>query len=167
MKIAVLGYSGAGKSTLAQRLAGRYGCTVLHLDRVNFTSGWQERDQDEAQRIVRQMLAQPDWVIDGNYPGLCAEQRLAEADRIVLLLLPRQVCFFRAFRRYLRGCGCTRPDMGEGCMEKFDLAFAKWLLWEGRTSTRRQYLLGIARRYPQKTVVLRSARQVRRYLEQG
>ena len=167
MKISIMGYSGAGKTTLANQLAAQYGCGVLHLDRVNFTHGWRERDRAEAQQMLEETLAQPDWVIDGNYANLCIDRRLAQSDRIILLLFPRRICFFRAVKRYLRYRGRTRPDMGEGCMEKFDLAFAKWLLWEGRTSTRRQYLLGIARRYPQKTVVLRSARQVRRYLEQG
>lgn len=45
MKIAVTGYSGAGKSTLARTLGERLGCPVLHLDTVQFTPGWVERDR--------------------------------------------------------------------------------------------------------------------------
>lgn len=163
MKIAILGFSGAGKSTLARQLAARYGVGVLHLDRVNFTPGWRERSRDEARRLVEQMLAQPDWIIEGNYLGLYAAQRLAEADRILLLLLPRRVCFVRAFRRYLRNRGRTRPDMGEGCPEKFDWFFIRWLLWNGRTPGKRDELLAIARQYPDKAVVLRTAGELRRY----
>ena len=113
MKISIMGYSGAGKTTLANQLAAQYGCGVLHLDRVNFTHGWRERDRAEAQQMLEETLAQPDWVIDGNYANLCIDRRLAQSDRIILLLFPRRICFFRAVKRYLRYRGRTRPDMGK------------------------------------------------------
>ena len=93
MKISIMGYSGAGKTTLANQLAAQYGCGVLHLDRVNFTRGWRERDRAEAQQMLEETLAQPDWVIDGNYANLCIDRRLAQSDRIILLLFPRRICF--------------------------------------------------------------------------
>lgn len=67
MRIAVLGYSGAGKSTLARALGERYTIPVLHLDTVQFTPGWLERDREEAQRMVHAFLENPEWVIDGTY----------------------------------------------------------------------------------------------------
>lgn len=51
MKIAILGYSGSGKSTLARKLGEKYHCEVLHLDSIQFTDNWQERDR-EADRII-------------------------------------------------------------------------------------------------------------------
>ena len=56
MKIAVIGYSGAGKSTLARELGRRYGCPVLHLDQVQFTAGWAERDRGEALAMVEKFM---------------------------------------------------------------------------------------------------------------
>ncbi|MHC3835481.1 GTPase, partial [Streptococcus thermophilus] len=47
MKIAIIGYSGSGKSTLANFLGQHYNCEVLHLDKIHFTSNWQERTVDE------------------------------------------------------------------------------------------------------------------------
>ena len=47
LKIAIIGYSGSGKSTLANFLGQHYNCEVLHLDKIHFTSNWQERTVDE------------------------------------------------------------------------------------------------------------------------
>lgn len=167
MKISIMGYSGAGKTTLANQLAAQYGCGVLHLDRVNFTHGWRERDRAEAQQMLEETLAQADWVIDGNYANLCIDRRLAQSDRIILLMFPRRVCFFRAVKRYLRYRGRTRPDIGEGCEEKFDPEFAKWILWEGRSRQYRERLLDCAQKYPEKAVVICSPRRLHRFLKQN
>ena len=89
MRIAVIGYSGAGKSTLARALGTRYSVPVLHMDRVHWAPGWQERDRGEAHRLVHEFMENPDWVIDGNYTKFEYERRLAEADKIIILALSR------------------------------------------------------------------------------
>ena len=94
-----MGYSGSGKSTLAARLGAELGRPVLHLDRVNFLPGWRERDREEARAMTAAFLEKEDWVVDGNYPGLCQQERLEQADRIVLLLFGRFRCLWRAWRR--------------------------------------------------------------------
>lgn len=165
MKIAVIGYSGAGKSTLARALGEEYGIPVLHFDRVHWAPGWQERDREEAHRLVHEFMEQPEWVIDGNYTKFEYQRRLMEADEIVLLLFPRLACFIRAWRRYFRYRGRTRTDMGEGCQEKMDLEFMWWILWKGRTRKKREEFQRVSDQYPEKTVVLRSQREIDRYLE--
>ena len=165
MKIAVLGYSGAGKSTLARALGEWYDIPVLHLDRIHWAPGWQERDREEVRRMVHDFMENPAWVIDGNYTKFEYERRLAEADRILLLELPRLTCFCRAWRRFFRYCGQTRADMGEGCPERMDREFMWWILWKGRTRQKRRAFQEAAERYPAKTVVLRSQRDIDRYLE--
>lgn len=164
MKVAVIGYSGAGKSTLAQALGTRLDCPVLHLDTVQFTPGWQERDRAEARAMVAAFMAQPGWIIDGNYHAFCHEQRMDEADVIIFLNFPRLICFYRALKRYHQYKGRTRASMAAGCPEKFDGEFIRWLLWEGRTKSRRESYREILRCYPHKTIVCRSRRAVRRYL---
>ena len=47
MKIAILGYSGSGKSKTAKKLSTHYNIQVLHLDTVQFLSGWVERDTQD------------------------------------------------------------------------------------------------------------------------
>jgi len=79
----IIGLSGAGKSTLARALGERYGLPVLHFDTTQFTPNWQERDRDEAHRMVHAFMENPEWVIDGNYTKFEFERRLEEADKIV------------------------------------------------------------------------------------
>lgn len=165
MKIAVLGYSGAGKSTLARALGEKYGIPVLHFDTVQFTPNWEVRDRDKARRMVHEFMENPQWVMDGTYSNFEYERRLSEADVIILLLFPRLVCFLRAWKRYFRFHGKSRPDMADGCCEKMDGEFIWWLLWKGRTRRRREKFQKVVAQYPEKTVVLKNQRDIDRYLE--
>lgn len=165
MKIAVIGYSGSGKSTLARALGERYGIPVLHFDRVHWASGWQERDREEAHRLIHEFMEQPEWVIDGNYTKFEYERRMSEADEIVFLDLSRISCFFRAWKRFFQNRGRTRIDMGEGCLEKMDLEFIKWLLWKGRKTQKEKWLAAGLEKYLNKVTVLRSQKEIDQYLE--
>lgn len=167
MKIAVIGYSGAGKSTLSQALGKCLALPVLHLDTVAFLPGWQERDPEEGQKLVQAFMSQPGWVIDGNYKKLLQERRMQEADWIVFLNFPRRVCFRQAFSRYLQNRGRTRESMAEGCPEKFDLEFAFWILFGGRTRRVRQGYREICERYRGKTRVCCSRGEVYALLQNG
>lgn len=165
MKIAIVGYSGSGKSTLARALAEKYQVDVLHFDTVHFLPGWEVRGDEEKRQITERFLDTHDsWVIDGNYSKLSYERRMAEADRIILLLFNRFACFFRAYRRYIRYKNITRPDMAAGCNEKFDLAFAKWILWEGRGKSARDRYRGLITKYGDKAVVIKNQKQLDAYL---
>lgn len=161
----VIGYSGAGKSTLACELARRCGCALLHLDRVQFLPGWAERPAAEGRAVVARFLDEHDaWVIDGEYGGFHLERRLAEADLVLLLCFNRLRCFGRALGRYRRFRGSPRPDMADGCNEKFDAEFAWWILHKGRNGKRRRRYRALAARYPGKLVALKNPRQVAAFL---
>ena len=167
MKLAVMGYSGAGKSTLARELGRRYGCPVLHLDQVNFLPGWAERDRDEARALVEDFLDRHDsWVIDGSYPSLCQQRRLEEADWVLFLDYDRWTCLFHVLKRQVRYRGAVRPDMAEGCPERMDGEFLRWLLWEGRTARRRRQHRDALAPYGEKTVIVKNRRQLDRCLEE-
>lgn len=155
MKIAILGFSGSGKSTLARRYADYYQIPCLHLDTVQFISGWQTRPDDEAKEIVKEAIAQDSWVIDGNYRRYYQAERLARADQIVILLFPRLVTLKRIVKRYWTYRGKSRPDMAEGCPEKLDWEFLWWILHKGRTPKIRKHYLAIQQQYPNKTIVIR------------
>ena len=167
MKIAILGYSGSGKSTLARTLGERYRCPVLHLDTVQFLPGWAERPRAEALELVRSFMDKNGaWIIDGNYAAFERERRLREADKIIIFDFPRRTCMRQVLRRYRTWRGHTRADMAEGCTEKLDWEFIRWILWEGRTSKQRDALRAAADAYPEKTVVLYSRSQADRLLLQ-
>lgn len=165
MKIAILGFSGAGKSTLARRLGERYNADVLHLDTVRFAPNWVERDHETEQEMVTVFMDTHEaWVIDGNYSSMCLERRLQEADQIVLLLMNRVSCLLRAYRRARKFKGQTRPDMGDGCIEKFDREFVRWILRDGRTKDRRAWYRGILQAYPEKCFMLKNQLQIDNFL---
>ena len=161
MKIAILGYSGSGKSTLARKLGEYYNCDVLHFDAVQFLPNWEIRKQEEKERITKEFLDTHDaWVIDGNYSKLYLDQRLEEADMIILMLFNRFKCLYRVTKRYLKYRNQTRPDMGDGCNEKLDWEFVRWILRDGRKKQTRERYRRITEQYKEKTVVLKSQRQL-------
>ena len=166
MKIAIVGYSGSGKSTLARKLAKKYQTDVLHFDTVQFLPDWGVRSDEEKKRITEHFLNTHDsWVIDGNYSKLFYERRMAEADIIILLLFNRFVCLHRAYRRYIKYKNTTRPDMAEGCKEKFDLAFAKWILWDGRRKSAKERYKWLISKYGDKAIVIKNQKQLNSYIQ--
>lgn len=165
MKIAILGYSGSGKSTLARKLADRYGVDVLHFDTVQFLPNWVIRSDEDKKHLTENFLDAHDaWVIDGNYSKLYFERRMEEADQIILLLFNRFSCLFRAFRRYQQYKNQSRPDMAEGCCEKFDFEFMKWILWKGRTKENRNRFRWILSQYGHKTILIKNQKQLTAFI---
>lgn len=166
MKIAILGYAGAGKSTLARQLGELYGAPVLHLDTVQFLPNWEERERSEKEKIVADFLDEnSSWVIDGTYSGLHFDRRLEEADLIVMLLFNRFTCLSRVISRYRKFKGVSRPDMTDGCIEKLDGEFARWVLYEGRTAKRREKFKRTAKKFPEKTVIIKNQRRLDKFMK--
>ena len=164
MKIAILGYCGSGKSTLAQHLGGFYEIPVLHFDCVHWLPGWVERDRGETGRIVAEFLdANDSWVMDGNYTRHHFDRRMAEADTIVILTFNRFACLYRALKRLHTYRGKNRASMTEGCPEKVDWPFVKWILWQGRGKKQKTIFRDVADRYPEKCVILKNQRQLTAY----
>lgn len=125
-KVLIIGSSGAGKSTLARRLGAVTGIEVIHLDKIYWQAGWSEPPKDEWRETVAKALEGERWIMDGNFGGTM-EMRLAACDTAILLDLPRAVCVYRIVKRWLVYRRETRPDMAEGCDEKFDWKFIKWV----------------------------------------
>lgn len=164
MKIAVLGYSGAGKSTLAKMLGAHYDIPVLHLDTVQFLPDWKIRPQQEKEKMIFDFMQHESWVIDGNYSGLYKTERLEQADQIIILSFNRFFCFKSALKRYSENKGHTRPDMADGCNEKFDFEFAMWILFYGRTYKRRKGYKDVYNKYKSKTLWFTNREQVNNYV---
>lgn len=121
-RILVLGPPGSGKSTLARRLGARLALPAFHLDQLYWSPGWQPAPGDAFRAGVERIAALPAWVIEGNYPATLG-QRLARADTLIYLDVAMTVSLWRVFLRAWRWRGQVRPDMPEGCPERFDPAF--------------------------------------------
>ena len=166
MKIAILGYSGSGKSTLAQYLAKMHGIPCLHLDSVHHLPGWETRPMEESLAIVGTFLTEHDsWVIDGNYSKLHYEQRLEQADQIILLLFNPINCLMRVRKRYKTYRNTVRPDMAAGCPEKLDWEFVRWILRDGRSASAKDRYRRIIHQFPCKVTVIKNQRQLDKFMK--
>ena len=135
-RVSIIGSGGAGKSTLARQLGEITGLPVIHLDQLFWKPGWTETPKAEWRVTVEDLVKGDEWIIDGNFGGTM-EIRLAAADTVVFLDFPRVLCTYRAIKRAITFRNRTRPDMGPGCNEKFDLEFLQWV-WQfpGKTIPR-------------------------------
>ena len=127
-KILIIGSGGAGKSTMARRLHEAIGIETIHLDKVFWQPNWVETPKDEWEKTIENLLKKDSWIMDGNFGGTM-ETRFAACDTVIFLDMPRTVCLWQAYKRFLFYNGDSRPDMAEECGEKFDLEFYKWI-WD-------------------------------------
>jgi adenylate kinase family enzyme len=126
-RIMIIGSCGAGKSTLARRIQEITKLPLFHLDQYYWSSGWTEAPKDKWKKTVRQLASQPRWIIDGNYGGTM-DIRLSNADTVLFLDYPTAKCMYRVLKRILQYRGKVRPDMVEGCPERFDWSFLHYVL---------------------------------------
>lgn len=130
-KISVIGPPGSGKSTLSIRLGKILGIDVHHLDRLWWLPDWKESSTEEFDRKLGLLLSNSSWIIDGNYQRTI-ERRIQSSDTVIWLDFGRTVCLYRVLKRILKfKLGERREDMTEGCDERLDMEFMKWI-WNYR-----------------------------------
>ncbi len=164
-RVLVIGSGGAGKSTFAKRLGARLGIEVIHLDAYYWNPGWIETPKPQWKDIVATLIEKDAWIMDGNYSGTL-EPRLEACDTIIFLDLPRLLCLWRVMKRVLKYRGTHRPDMAEGCTERFDWIFTKWI-WSYPNRTRLE-IIGLLEKHGagKQVIRLRSRREVESFLSQ-
>jgi adenylate kinase family enzyme len=142
-RVLIIGSGGSGKSTLARRLSELTGLPLVGLDFIYWRPGWVEPSKAEWRATVQRLVAEPAWVMDGNYGG-SFDLRMPRADTAVWLDYPRATCLRRAVMRTLKNYGHSRWDLPHGCPERFDLEFLRWV-WDFPQKSRRQIVDGLDR----------------------
>ncbi|NQX46057.1 DNA topology modulation protein [Paenibacillus tritici] len=159
-RILILGSGGSGKSTLARQLGGLLDLPVVHLDAHFWNPGWIPKPNGEWEELVRQYTDQGQWIMDGNY-SRTMDIRLKRADVIILLDLPRLLCMYRIIKRRVMYHNQSRPDMNEGCPEKLDWAFVRWV-WNYKTRSRSSTMERLRQTGShQEVIIVTSRRQVK------
>lgn len=162
-RVMIIGQPGSGKSTLARAMGARTGLPVVHIDRIHWMPGWQERPAPEKGRLCAEVHAQDAWIFEGGHSRTWGE-RLDRADTLIWLDFPLWLRYWRVVKRTLRHHGRTRPDLPDNCPERFSREFLKWI-WDTRHTSR----AGMQRWYDsvpagKKKVRLRKAAEVAAYL---
>ena len=139
-RVLVMGSSGSGKSTFARRLSGITGLPFISLDALFWKPGWVASDNAEFGQRVAEVARQPKWVMDGNYIRHGAgELRRQVSDTVIWFDLPRSSCMLGIMKRIAGSYGKVRPEMAEGCPEKFDFEFFRYV-WTYRRQQRPKLL---------------------------
>lgn len=125
-RIMVIGCSGSGKSTFSRRLGEITGIPVCHLDKLFWKNGWVQEDREVFKEKQLNVIQTDKWIIDGHYMSTM-EKRLERADLIFFFKIGRIKCITGVIKRVISYRNKTRPDMGEGCNEKIDWEFIKFI----------------------------------------
>lgn len=121
-RIMVLGCCGSGKSSFSKKLHAINKIELFHLDKHYWKPDWKESEPAEWNITVKKLAEKSAWIIDGNYGGTI-DHRLKRADTIFFLDYTTLQCLYRITKRTIQYYGTTRPDMTEGCNERFDFDF--------------------------------------------
>jgi adenylate kinase family enzyme len=146
-RVAVVGCGGAGKTYVADALGARLGLPVVHADDIVYRDGVLQ-PEPKWQAELNASADESAWVIDAMKLSILPH-RLARADTVVFLDLPRRACYYGIVRR-----GQLRRDV-------LNRAFLRWICdFPRRTRPR---VLALLEGHGN-VVVLRSRRQARRFL---
>ncbi len=162
-RILIIGCGGAGKSTLARQLGEKLGLPVVHLDKLYWRPGWVHVSLEEFDVLLDDVLKQEAWIMDGNFNNTIPK-RIARCDTVIYLDFSRFACIRGVLKRVLTTYGTVRPDMGEGCPERFDWEFLRWV-WNFNRDKREKYYRLLNETEEIQTIVLKNRRMVKRFLQ--
>lgn len=162
-RVIIIGCGGSGKSTLARQMGEITGIPVVHLDKLFWKPNWVERTPEEFDPLVEQELAKDTWIMDGNF-NRTMPLRIARCDTIIYLDFSRMACLMGVLKRVLTTYGTVRPDMGEGCPERIDWNFLKWV-WNFNKNKRQRYYRLLKEATHAQAIVLKNRRSVKRFLK--
>lgn len=103
-KIIIIGCAGCGKSTMARALAEKTALPLYHLDKLWWRDNWTHITREELEAVQEQIMAQPRWIMDGNF-NATMPRRLACCDTVIYLDFPRWLCLYSAVVRVLKNLG--------------------------------------------------------------
>ena len=159
----IIGCPGSGKSTMARQLKEKLGLPVVHLDQLWWKEGWQNVSREDFDDRLALAVAMDRWIIDGNY-SRTIPMRLSRCDTILYLDFSRWECLLGMFQRVVGSYGRVRPDMPEGCPERFDFEFVKFI-WNFNKHNRVRNYTWLSQARHAKHIVLKNRKEVKAFLK--
>jgi adenylate kinase family enzyme len=132
------------------------------LDWLYWGDAWAPTPPEEWQALLDRIVAGESWIIDGNFTS-SLPQRLGAADTVIYLDLPPLTSTIRASKRRLLHRWRRAPGVPGGSRPMFNVQLFRWI-W-AFPSQNRPYLFEQLEQpsITEKTVILRSRRDVRRF----
>lgn len=161
-----MGSSGSGKSTFARRLSAVTGIPKVSVDALVWRPGWVESDTEEFRQRLNAAAEQPRWIMDGNYISHLVELRRDACDTLIRFDLTRAACMIGIMTRIAKSYGRVRPEMAEGCPERIDVEFFRYV-WNFRAQQRPKLLAYFEGLRPDQSLICFTDRaQADRYLSE-
>lgn len=161
-RVLIIGCSGTGKTTLAKEFGTRLELPVHHLDRLWWLPGWVHDSRENFDVKLAEIQKTDKWIIDGDYSRTLPE-RLKYADTVIFLDYSRTLCLYRALKRLFHFHGSVRSDMANGCPERFDWEFLRYV-WNFNRDMRPRVETGLAG-FPGEIVRLKTPRETDAFLK--
>jgi len=166
-RVSVQGVPGSGKSTVGRAIAGRLGVPYTELDALHHGPDWSEPTAEEFLALVRPLVTQPRWVIDGRYHSKLGDLVVSSADTVVWLDLPIRTWLPRLVRRTVRRM-VRGEELWNGNRERFRNLFERpnlfqWA-WQKHFADRTFVPAWVAAHPQVRLVRLRSPGEVREVL---
>lgn len=130
-RIMIVGPTNAGKSTLAVAIGNKLGIAVRHVDLFRHlpNTDWEPRTDEEFHALHAAAIAEPEWVMDGNYSDIMPV-RMARATGILAI----DDGLGRRYLRYVqRTLSRQRAGALEGNRDSIKWNMIHWL-WHTRHS---------------------------------
>lgn len=126
-KILVCGISGAGKTTMAKQISKKFGHTPIYMDEHFWMENWTRRPEDEFYRRVDKLSENSRWILDGAVRKVISRY-CPKSDIVIWLNFSRTRAIYRVMKRLIQHRGKKiREEMPDGCIERFDLNFIRWI----------------------------------------
>ena len=150
-RIMIIGCPGSGKSTFARALSGKTGLPLHYLDMMYWNPDRTTKPKEEFRASLRETVALPEWIIDGNY-GSTLEIRMEACDTVIFLDYPVEVCISGVEARR----GKPRADMPWVETEP-DLEFIEFIKKYNEES--RPRVIELLEKYKEKNIIIFKSRQ--------
>ena len=152
-RVIIIGCPGSGKSTFARKLQSVTGLPLHHLDLIYWKSDRTIVPREEFLEKLHQIMAQEQWIIDGNYASTM-EMRMQACDTVIFLDYPPELCLAGAQERK----GKARPDLP--WVESNDLDDSEFMEYIRKFhELNRPAILNLLEKYSDKEIIIFHSRE--------